>query len=340
MSRSHAWARASANIALAKYWGKADLTHNIPAVPSISLTLRELVTETEVCFDAALPDDSVTLDGRVATAKESARVRACLDRIRAHAGIDTPARVASRNHFPTAAGLASSASGFAALVVAAARAAGLDASAATASAWARQCSASAARSLFGGFVELPAGQAGQSELAAQPLLPEDAWEVRVVVAVLAETPKAVGSTEGMERSRQSSPLYAPWLQLAPELTKRIREGILARDLTEVGPAMEQSTLSFHAAAMTAEPPLLYWLPESVTVLQALWRWRAVEGLQGWATMDAGPQVKVLCLAADAPEVAARLAKLGCVRQTLVTSPGPGVCSGDGAAPWQRAKAAR
>ena len=154
--RNEASARACANIALAKYWGKADVKRNVPAVPSISMTLDQLVTETKVRFDPSLRADSVRLDGRRASTGEAARVVAMLDRVRREARLRSYARVSSHNHFPTAAGLASSASGFAALAAASCAAAGLRRSSRRLSALARQSSASAARSIFGGFVELPA----------------------------------------------------------------------------------------------------------------------------------------------------------------------------------------
>ena len=157
-------ARACANIALAKYWGKADVKRNIPAVPSISLTLDQLVTETRVRFDASVKADVVRLDGRRATRDEAERVTAMLDRVRREARLHLNAHVTSHNHFPTAAGLASSASGFAALAAAASAAAGLRFNARRLSALARASSASAARSIYEGFVELPAGSRGDADL--------------------------------------------------------------------------------------------------------------------------------------------------------------------------------
>ncbi|MGB5522078.1 MAG: diphosphomevalonate decarboxylase, partial [Polyangiales bacterium] len=136
-------ARACANIALAKYWGKADVKRNIPAVPSISLTLDQLVTETRVRFDPSLSSDLVRLDGRRATKAEADRVVAMLDRVRREARLRAGAQVSSHNHFPTAAGLASSASGFAALAASASAAAGIRFNARRLSALARASSASA-----------------------------------------------------------------------------------------------------------------------------------------------------------------------------------------------------
>ena len=176
---TEAMARACANIALAKYWGKSDVRNNIPAVPSISMTLDQLLTETRVRFDPSLRADSVRLDGRRASTEETARVVGMLDRVRKQAKIRTFARVSSHNHFPTAAGLASSASGFAALAAAASAAAGLPHRPRVLSAMARASSASAARSVFGGFVELPAGGRGDTDLAARPIAPPSHWNLRL-----------------------------------------------------------------------------------------------------------------------------------------------------------------
>ena len=138
-------ARACANIALVKYWGKRDGVRNLPAAGSLSLTLDALTTVTTVRFDPALAADAMTLDGAAASAKVLARTTTWLDRVRELAGVDARAAIDSVNHFPTASGLASSASGFAALALAATRAAGLDLDGAALSRLARLGSGSAAR---------------------------------------------------------------------------------------------------------------------------------------------------------------------------------------------------
>ncbi len=316
-------ATANANIALAKYWGKSDVARNLPAVPSISMTLDGLRTETEVTFVPDLREDELELDGRPASAKELARASELLGRIRERADLGCFARVRSTNHFPTAAGLASSASGFAALAAAGAAAAGLDVSLADLSRMARRSSASAARSIYGGFVELQAGIPGNDALAAEPLFGPDHWDVRIVVAVAAKGPKKVGSTEGMERSRLTSPFYEAWIVGAPAIAEAIRAALGARDLDRLGAAMEQSTLAFHACAMASAPGILYFQPATLAALATVHRLRD-EGVSVYATMDAGPHVKALCAAADAERVEAALAATDGVLRTYVTRPGPGV----------------
>lgn len=316
-------ATACANIALAKYWGKADVTRNLPAVPSISLTLDALVTETDVSFDPTLPQDRFTLDGRRVSPSQHRRVVQLLDHVRSRAGIAHRAKVGSHNRFPTAAGLASSASGFAALAAAAARAAGVELGPSEISALARRSSASAARSVFGGFVELPAGRPGDDALAAERLAPEAYWDVRLVLALTATGQKAVSSTDAMELSRATSPYYQAWVEAAPGWARQIKRGIMQRELETVGEAMERSTLAFHSCAMTSQPSTLYWAPGTIAALRTVRELRN-DGVPVWSTMDAGPHVKALCEARDAPRVQRALQGTAGVVQTLVAAPGPDV----------------
>lgn len=316
-------ARACANIALAKYWGKADVKRNVPAVPSVSLTLDQLVTETRVRFDRSLSSDLVRLDGRRATEAEADRVIAMLDRVRREARLRVKARVSSHNHFPTAAGLASSASGFAALAAAASAAAGIGFNARRLSALARASSASAARSIYGGFVELPAGSRGDVDLAARQVAPPEHWNLRLVVALTEPGKKKVGSTEGMERSRKTSPYYQAWLEQAPKWSRKIKRAIKERELDTLGAAMEQSTFAFHCCAITSDPPIVYWAPATLAALATV-RGLRERGVSVWATMDAGPHVKALCAASDASRVRQALDRTQGVTRSWVAKPGPDV----------------
>jgi len=183
-------AHAGTNIALVKYWGKRDTALNLPAAGSLSLTLADLGSETTVRFatDAADSDgrDRVLLSGKPADERFAGRVRKFLDLVRQRAGLELRAEVATENSVPTAAGLASSAAGFAALALAASRAAGLHLSSAELSELARRGSGSAARSIFGGFVEMSAGiRSDGGDAVAQPLLDPKAWDVRLCVAITA-----------------------------------------------------------------------------------------------------------------------------------------------------------
>jgi diphosphomevalonate decarboxylase len=313
---------AHPNIALAKYWGKLDAGLNLPAVPSLSLTLDAMSTTTTVGFDRALPNDRVVINGAPAGEVETLRASKLLDRVRAAAGIDGRAWVESANDFPTASGLASSASGFAALALAAVTAAGLPWDLARVSDLARQSSASAARSVFGGFATLAAGTPGTTFLAAEPMLDSGDWPVALSVCVTTSRAKEVPSTEGMGHTRATSPYYAAWLARAPILFERGRRAVLARDLEELGRAAEESAFAMHACAMASAPALFYFSPTTVAAIERVRRLRR-EGTLAYVTMDAGPHVKVLSYAGDAERVARAMGDVPGVERVLVARPGRG-----------------
>jgi diphosphomevalonate decarboxylase len=269
---------------------------NLPAVPSLSLTLDGWKTRTTVRPGA--PADRFVFDGQVTDAPKVWKVLDLLAPDR------TPCAVTSNNDFPTGAGLASSASGYAALVVAAAEAFGLTHDAATLSALARRGSGSACRSLFGGFAEWRMGE--RDDGTDSHALPIDSdWQVSMAVAIVDEGRKPVASTEGMERCRHTSPLWDAWVGPAQADVDEARAAIHARDLERLGTVMERSTFRMHATMHTATPPLLYWRPATVAALHAVFALRD-RGVGAWATMDAGPQVKVLCAPGDAAAVSAAL----------------------------------
>jgi len=313
-------AKAHVNIALIKYWGKAPARapgeENLPAVPSLSLTLSGLYTETRVGFAPDLEADAVELDGRALVGEERARACLLLDAVREMADVASPLRVVSRNHVPTAAGLASSASGMAALAAAAARCAGLDLSPEELSALARRGSGSASRSVFGGWVAWE----GPS---ARAVAPPEHWDVAVVVAMIGTGRKKLGSREAMTRTARTSPFYAGWVGQAGETFRAAEAAVMARDLEGLIAAMELSTLRMHAVGMAASPPVLYWEPATLAVLREVERLRA-DGIPCGYTMDAGPNVKVFCRAAHAAAIAERLTKVDGVGHTMTCGPGEGV----------------
>lgn len=324
---SHARAKALAhpNIALSKYWGKREHGHNLPAVPSLSVTLAGMATTTLVAFEPGLAADRFLLGGAPAPDAAARRVTALLDRVRRAAGLSLSATVTSENDFPTAAGLASSASAFAALALSATRAAGLDWDAGKVSDLARKSSVSAARSAFGGFVELRAGAAAppfEDDLAAEPIAGPEHFPLRVLVAVTREGPKATLSTEGMLHTQRTSPFYAAWVDSAPALCARVRAAVLARDLDALGVAAEESALRMHAAAIAACPGLLYWTGATVEVMEQVRRIRA-RGLGAYFTIDAGPHVKVLTRPEDEPAVESALRDVPGVLRIIHARPGEG-----------------
>ncbi|MBK7583462.1 MAG: diphosphomevalonate decarboxylase [Myxococcales bacterium] len=307
---------AYSNIALAKYWGKADVAENLPATPSLSLTLGGLRTLTEVTFDTALEHDEAWLGTEPLSGRPLARVVALLDRVRAKAGLSTRANVISRNDFPTAAGLASSASGFAALALSASSAAGLELSLEELSALARASSASAARSLFGGYASLAAGARSAERVASAEHFP-----LSMVVTLTARGPKSVGSTEGMQHTASTSPYYPAWVAHAPALFEEVRRGVLERDIERLGTAMEQSALMMHASMFAARPAVIYLLPTTLAVMTAVKTLRE-GGVPAYYTMDAGPHVKVLTLPEHSSQVSDVVSAVPGVERTLISSAGP------------------
>jgi diphosphomevalonate decarboxylase len=315
-------ARAGANFALVKYWGKADARLNVPAVGSISITLDALFTETEVDLVPKLQRDELVLDGKRRD-EDIDKISACVDLLRRKAGVGTRVRITSRNNFPTAAGLASSASGYAALVRAAEAAFGLKLTPRERSIFARQGSGSAARSIFGGFVEMRAGSAADgSDSYAEPLLESGEWPLEVVIAVTAKGEKEIGSRSGMTRSASSSPYYAAWVAGQPPDLAAARSAIRARDFAALAQVAEHNCLKMHAAALAALPPLVYWNGATVECLHAVRKLRAA-GVPVFFTIDAGPQLKAVCAPGARTEVERTLRAVPGVLELLTSALGPG-----------------
>lgn len=330
-------ARACANIALVKYWGKRDAQLNLPAAGSLSLTLDALVTTTQVAFDAGLAGDELVLDGTPAKPAELARTSEFLDLVRAAAGITTRARVVSRNEFPTASGLASSASGYAALAVAAAGAAGLVMSPRQLSILARRGSGSAARSVFGGFVRMHAGQPEHgrddgSNAFAEPIASPLTGRVRMVIAIVGGgVAKSHGSRDAMDHTAATSPLYRAWIELVPRDLAAAETALAAGDLEQLGTITEGNALAMHASAIAARPAVIYWQPATLAAFAEVRAQRAA-GHAAWATMDAGPHVKVLTTAGDAAAVAAALRSVSGVTDVSIAAAGGPAAIIDGGQP--------
>lgn len=315
-----ATAIAHPNIALVKYWGKTDREQNLPAVGSLSITLDGLATTTRVRFDPAIATDQFLFAGKVVPAMTS-RVSACLDDIRRRVGTMARAEVESSNDFPTAAGLASSASGFAALVVAADAALEAELSRSDLAEVARRASGSAGRSIFGGFVELGLVDSGRQTETHQ-LLEPSGWPLRVVVAVTATGPKAVGSTEGMMRTERTSPFYPAWVASSPADLGEARAAVKRRDFDALADVSESSCLKMHGLMMSARPGLVYWNGTTVECIRRV-RHLRVAGVPVFFTVDAGPQVKAICLPEAFDEVSREMAAVPGVVEVLTSGLGDG-----------------
>lgn len=316
-------ATANANVALAKYWGKRDHALNLAYTGSLSVTLAGLTTRAHVSFLGKRSEDRILLSGREAPGVEAQRFRGFLDLIRQTAGIEARAEVTIASNFPVAAGLASSASTFAALAVAATHAAGLSLSSRELSVLARRGSGSAARSIHGGYVEWLAGEASDgSDSFAIQVAPPDDWPLGVVIAVTDEGRKRVGSREGMAHVVKHSPFFPLWLESHDADLEVIRRGIKERDLQRVGETAEHNCLKMHAVSMAARPSILYWTPATVAVIHRVVELRQ-EGLDAYFTIDAGPQVKVLCRPQQRAAVADAIGRVPGVQRVLLSEPGAG-----------------
>lgn len=316
-----ATARAGANIAFVKYWGQADAALSLPLNNSISMTLDNAYTVTAVAFDRDLEGDLLSLNGRNATGPMLERVTEQLDRLRELAGVRIAARVESRNSFPTGAGIASSASGFAALTAAASAALGLRLPPEELSRLSRLPSGSACRSIFGGYVEWLAGTRHEDSYARQ-IAPEDHWPLRDIIAVVSREAKAVSSEAG-HRLAANSPFLAARLAALDDTLARCRAAILERDLSTLGEVIEAEALSMHAVMMTSRPSAWYWSPGTVALIEAVRAWRA-QGVPAYFTIDAGPNVHIITLPEWERQVSERLAEMPEVLETIVCGPGPGV----------------
>jgi len=311
---------ARANIAFIKYWGNLNDDLRLPMNGSISMTLDRLRTVTTVEFSPALAEDRIEIDGEEPSPGAKARIVAHLDRLRTLAGKSLKARVASVNDFPTGAGLASSASGFAALTLAAAAALEMGLEDRELSLLARLGSGSATRSIWGGYVEWVAGTEHEDSFASQ-IAPPEHWEICDCIALVSTETKEVASSEGHKLAK-SSPLYSARLSQVKEDLDRVREAILVRDFESLGSVTEREALSLHAIMMTSQPSLLYWTPATVRVMKEVRNWRE-EGRSVYFTIDAGPNVHLLTLPSCVEEIERALREVEGVKQVIVCRPGQG-----------------
>ena len=313
---------ANSNIALIKYWGKREAVRKLPDVGSISITLDDLKTTTEVCFEEDRAEDAFVLN-HDAQPHETKRVSQYLDLIRTIANIETRAVVRSENNFPTGAGLASSASGFAALAMAAAKAAGIELSLAELSVLARQGSASAARSLYGGFVEMRRGERDDgADAHAVPIIDSETWPLGVAVAITSRERKSIGSTDAMEQSAITSPFYEPWVTHQEADLEAMRQAIASRDFAKVAELSEFSCLKMHGLMLSTNPGLVYWNGTTVDCIHAVREMRA-QGVPVFFTIDAGPQVKAVCLPEARAQVSETLRQVHGVHDVIETGLGSG-----------------
>ncbi len=306
---------AHPNIAFVKYWGKIDEKLHLPANGSISMTLSDLYSQTTVEF-GDFPRDSIVLDGKEV---QDPKIKNHLDLIRQLGKSHKNARINSRNNFPTGSGIASSASGFAALTLAACKAIGLNLDSKTLSIIARQGSGSACRSIYGGFVEWLHSTMSEGSHAIQ-LADEHYWDVRDLITIVSTDTKRVSSTSGMVQTTKTSPLYQSRLAAVEDNLKAARDAIRFKNFKQLGEIAEYDSLLMHATMMTTRPPLLYWLPATVKIMHAVEQLRET-GVPAYYTIDAGANVHVLTLPSHEKKVYAALHKIDGVQNILQCRPG-------------------
>lgn len=315
-----ATAKARANIAFIKYWGKKDVALRLPLNNSVSMALDSVYTLTTVEFSPVFEKDQVEILGRKFEEKENQRVMKHMDRIRELARLNFKAKVKTKNNFPESTGIASSASGFAALTLAGTEAAGLDLTRKELSILARLGSGSACRSIPDGFVEWMKGNTHETSYA-HSLYPPDYWDLIDVIAVVTKEEKKVSSTQGHSRAESSRFLTARIEKMAAKI-KRVKRALKNKDFTSLGAAIEAEALDMHAVMMTSEPPILYWLPKTVEIILAVQQWRQ-EGLESYFTIDAGATVHVIVQRKDLGRLKRKLSGIEGIEKVIVSCPGVG-----------------
>jgi len=313
-----ATALAHPNIAFIKYWGNRDNILRLPVNGSISMNLDGLYTRTSISFQPSLPFDQLISNGHEITGTGLNRVAYILDIVRGMADMHERAEIVSENNFPSGAGIASSASAFAALALAGSKAAGLNLTEPELSRLARRGSGSASRSIPGGFVEWQVGTTDDDSFAFS-IAPAEHWKLVDCIAIVSASHKKTGSTEG-HAIAPTSPLQAARVADTPRRLDLCRNAILNKDFEAFASIVELDSDIMHSVMMTSTPALHYWKPASLAVMNAVRQWRS-DGLQACYTVDAGANVHVICLEAEASKVDKLLRELDGVEDIRVARAG-------------------
>jgi diphosphomevalonate decarboxylase len=312
---------APANIAFIKYWGKKDDQLRLPANDSISVNLSGTETQTSVFIDTDLKEDVILINDSLATGKARDRVVQFLDRIRLLADRHEYLHVSSINSFPTGTGLASSASGFAALTLAATKVFNLDFSERELSQLARLGSGSASRSIPDGFVEWKTAEVHEDSFA-HTLFPHDYWDIVDVITIVDAQHKKISSSQGHEAASRSPFFQTRIKEYLPGQIEEIKTSLMERNFSRFGQAMETETLNFHAIILTSQPSILYWNPATLAVMHLVQKLRE-EGLQAYFNIDAGANVHVFTEEKNHAHLQRELLNVKGVRNLIVARPAPG-----------------
>lgn len=310
-----------ANIAFIKYWGKVDPKVRVPQNNSISMNLSNLYTFSTVEFDPLLKKDTIHFINDNVNQPEINRVVEALDIVRRKAKVKSFAKVITKNNFPKAIGIASSASGFSSIILAALTSLGVDLGKIELSKLCRVISGSACRSIPDGYVEWDKGTGPQDSYARQ-IYPASYWKICDVVAIVSKKMKKISSSQG-HLLANSSPFFKARLAGMSQKVKDIKLAIKKRDFSQFGKIMEQDALNMHAICLTSSPSLIYWEPATILVMKEVINWREVGDVESYFTIDAGPSVHVICQESDAKKVAEKLKVIDGVKQIVVNKPARG-----------------
>lgn len=318
---------ANANIALVKYWGKRDERRILPQNSSIGLTTDCLSIKTTVDFSPEHKKDILILNDKEfkkGSEEYDEYFESFLNKLRIFGKSKLKAKVVSKSNFPRGAGLASSSAGFAAFAAAANKALGLGFKNKELSILARQGSGSASRSIYDGFVEWKKGERKDGlDSFAEQIVNENYWpDFRMIICLTSKKEKKIKSRTGMAQTVKTSPFYDGWLKTIDDDLKKVRKGIIKRDFSLVGKTAEENCLKMHALMLSTKPPIIYWNSGTIELVHKVIEWRE-NGLECYFTIDAGPQVKILCLKKDLPEILKRAKKTAGIEDIIVTKPGPG-----------------
>lgn len=314
-----ATAQAPANIAFIKYWGKKDEALRLPENGSLSMNLSNMNTVTTVEFSSSYTQDYIEINGTRESNEENRAIKH-LNRIRKLANISDKAKVITKINFPRGTGLSASASGFAALTVAASFAAGLKLSERELSILARQGSGSACRSIPGGFVEWLDGETSELSYGVS-LYPPNYWDIVDVVAIVTETRKDVPTSAGQKLVGSSPffPVRKAHIKEKLELCKKI---LTEKNFLQFGQLIEAEALELHAIMLTSQPSLIYWTTGTLRLMKLTKKWRS-EGLPVYFTINTGQNVHLICEKKDVETVKRKLTAVKDVKQVIVNYPAPG-----------------
>jgi diphosphomevalonate decarboxylase len=322
-------ALATPNIALVKYWGKRDEKLILPMNSSISITMgEEFTTKTSIMFTDRIDEDIFYINGeRQDLSNKDVKERFDIINImRNMAGTEDRVIVVSENSFPTAAGLASSASGIAAMVFAANSALGLNLDAKSMSVIARQGSGSSCRSLAGGFVKWEKGlnDDGTDSHIRQIATPEHWPELVDIVAIVSSSRKKVSSRAGMKQTMETSALYNVRPEYAENSCVELERATASKDFEKLGMITMRESNNLHAVMLDTYPPIFYLNDISKEIIYAIDELNRNSGrIIAAYTFDAGPNAQIITLDKHKAEVEKVLSGISGIEKLYATKPGSG-----------------